>query len=631
MRHNGAAMIHVIRRFLPLVLGPLGGLLGSLMGFGLHQLMCRSLQILWAPYLGWRWLVGLLAYPLLGFVLALPFLAVYPGPLNPFRSEFGRAQDAHLKTWIAVLFTTYVPIGVAFAYTRWWNAPSFPIPFTDSYVYAGGRGDLVTAVIAVTVLAPFCGVGVERLSRGLPRVLRVLFGPPLATLLAMAGAAAVSVSTGGLVAASPDPDPFGPLLQPFSQSGWDSNLLVSFHTVVAGCIAGALTTLTMALPVVQGVTDVQAREARRRWALPMLSVAISGVLVLLALGQGHGLDTLRGVDMTIEPGRQDVVGNLVAPGDSDVLSMRTDREGFYLLEFPSPDVRGRHQVVVPGMPLPTPDADTMRYLVEGMTGYDIQEVQVMSSWPPRTGVSSYSGPVRFEYTGTPETVFASATLDGPVGDLRQWKGDLRRGPLELTLRSSQPTYWTLYAARTKDGLGWWWEQGWSVVTVSAYMDGELLFKRVLDQEGYGVSALTVLLAGAHPDEPPPVLTVKIHPSRTPQGDMWIPVVAEGLSPGDAIVHSTYGPTFLSVASDEEFTLHPTPGGALAEVRVLALDGSSDDLTVMRRHDDGRIDPAADSLLMTGSTHLRVEGAAPDQRAVIALAGQGGTRSWLFEK
>ena len=624
-------MIHVVRRFLPLVLGPLGGLLGSLLGFALHQLLTRSLQILWAPYLGWQWLVGLLAYPLLGFVLALPFLAVYPGPRNPYRSEFGRAQDAHLKIWIAVLFTMYVPVGVAFAYTRWWNAPSFSIPFTDSYVYAGGRGDLLTAVIAVMVLAPFCGAGVERLTRGVPRVLRLLFGPPLATLLAMASAAAVSVSVGGLLAAPPVPDPFGPLLQPFNQSGWDSNLLLSFHTVVAGAIAGTLAMLTVALPLTQGLVDVQVREARRRWALPMVAVALSGVLVVLALGQGHGTDTLRCVHLDIEPGYQDLVGNLVAPADSDVLRMRTERDGFYLLEFPSADLRGRHQVVVPGIPIPTPDASMMRYLVEGAIGYDVQEIQVMGAWPQRTGVSSYSGTVRFEYAGAPESVYNRAVLEGPVDGLRQFKGDVRRGPLELTLRSSQPTYWTLFAPRTADGLGWWWEQGWSVVTVSAYIDGELLFKRIVDQEGYGVNHLTVLLAGAHPDAPPPDLTLKIHASRTPQGEMWIPVEAEGLSPGDAIVHSTYGPTFLGVSSDDEFTIHLTPGGALAEVVVLGLDGPADELTVMRRHDDGLVQPASDSLMLTGSTHLSVEGAAPERRAVLALSGQGGARSWLIEK
>ncbi len=624
-------MMNVVRRFLPLLLGPLGGFLGSLTGFALHQLVSRALRMLWEPYLGWRWIVGLLAYPLLGLLVALPFLAVYPGELNPFRSRFGRSQDAHLRSWIAILFATYLPVGVAVAYSRWWNAPSFPIPFTDTYVYSGGRGDILVALCGVTALGSFCGIGVERLSRGLPRVLRLLFGPPLATALAMTGALAVSLAAGGLVAAGADRQPYGPLLQPFNQVGWDSNLLLSVHTVVAGCLAGTLAMLTVALPVLQGIQDVHPRASRRRWALPMFAVAVSGALALLALAQGHGLDSLRFNDTEVAFGRHDIVGNLVAPADIDVLELHADREGFYLLEFPSPDVRGRHQVSLPGYPVPTPDADTLRYLVEGGPIYGVQEISVMPSWPPRTGVSSYSGPVRFEYAGEPEVVFGPARLEGPADSLRQWKGDVRRGALELTLSSSQATYWTVFAPRAEDGFGWWWEQGWSAVTVTAMVEGEMLFKRLLDQEGFGLTSLTLLAASGAGDAPPPEITLRIQPSRQPQGGLWVPVVAEGLRAGDAVVHSGLGPTFLGVTSDEEFTLYPTPGGNLANLAVIPLDGDASPLSVTRRHDDGSVGPAGDSLLMSGSTHLSVQGAGPESRAVLALSGQGGTRSMLWEK
>lgn len=623
-------MMHVVRRFLPLLLGPLGGLVGSLTGFVLHQLLCRSLRMLWQPYLGWQWIIGLLAYPLLGLLVALPFLAVYPGELDPFRSRFGRSQDAHLRTWIAILFATYLPVGIAVVYSRWWNAPAFPIPFTDSYIYSGGRGDILVALCAVTALGSFCGIGVERLSRGVPRPLRLLLGPPLATALAMAASLGISLGAGGLVAAGPDRDPFGPLLQPFNQVGWDSNLLLSVHTVVAGGLAGTLAMLTVALPVLQGIPDVHPRASRRRWALPMVAVAVSGALALLALAQGHGLDSLRWNHTEVLPGTHDIVGNLVAPADSDVLVFEAERDGFYLLEFPSPDLRGRHQVVLPGHPIPTPDAQTLRYLVEGSAAYGVQEIQVMASWPPRTGVSSYSGQVRFEYAGEPGSVFGPARLDAPTDGLAQWKGDVRRGPMELTLSSPQATYWTIFAPRAEDGLGWWWEQGWSAVTVTAMVEGELLFKRLLDQEGFGLNSMTMLVGSGDGVAPPPEITLRIQPSRQPQGNLWLPVVAEGLCAGDAVVHSTLGPSFLGVASDEEFTLYPTPGGTLSRLAVVSLDGDTAEMPVSRRHDDGIIGPAGDTLLMLGSTHLRVEGAGPDSRAVLALSGQGGTRSMLWE-
>ena len=42
-------MIHVVRRMLPLLIGPLGALLGSLTGLLLFKVACEALDMLWPP------------------------------------------------------------------------------------------------------------------------------------------------------------------------------------------------------------------------------------------------------------------------------------------------------------------------------------------------------------------------------------------------------------------------------------------------------------------------------------------------------------------------------------------------------------------------------------------------------
>ena len=613
-------MIHVFRRFLPLILGPIGGLLGSLFGLGLHQLLCRALRNLWPPWPTWHWTIGLLAYSLLGFLLALPFLSVYPGQAVALRSELGRAQDAHLRTWIALLFASYLPIGVGVLYQQWWGAPAVAIPFTDTYLYAGSRGDLLTGLVSIAVLGSFCGVGVERVSRGLPRVIRVLLGPPLVVVLTMAGALAAVLAVVGIVAAGAEPAPLGPLMQPLSQAGWDSNLLVALLTVVSGCLAGTLAMLTVALPVLSGLPDVYPARARRRWGLPLVGVAASGAIALAALVQGYGADSVSWFRGTIHQGQQGIVGCLVAPNDVDVYALDIDREGFYVFEFPSPELHGRHQLVVPGQVLPTARNDRVRYLIEGTDYTYMTEIQLSPSWPPRVGVSPYTGPVRLARAEDGELQRSGGVtiLDVGPGDLVHWSADLDKGQADLLLRTKQAAYWTVLGPRSDYESAWTWEPGWSVVTLRGLSGGRQLIGQVLDAEGYGAMVMNVLIASAHGGIDPPELRWLLTPSRPPQGSLRIPIVAEGRSADADRVHPTGGMSVLSARAGEVFSVHPQPGGTFTVARVVARAAGKPWLE--RRRDDGSWEEVAGEFLLLGETRLRVSGLEPGAEAVVVLGG-----------
>ena len=617
-------MIHVFRRFLPLVLGPLGGLLGSLFGLGLHQLLCRALRNLWAPWPTWHWTIGLLAYSLLGFLLALPFLSVYPGQRMGLRSELGRAQDAHLRTWIALLFASYLPIGVGVLYQHWWGAPAIAIPFTDTYLYAGSRGDLLSGLAAIAIIGSFCGIGVERVSRGLPRAVRVLFGPPAAVVLTMAGVLAVVLSTAGIVGGGTDVAPLGPLLQPLSQAGWDSNLIIALLTVVSGCIAGTLSVLTVALPVLSGLPDVHPARSRRRWTLPLLGVAVSGAIAVVALVQGYGVDSVTWFRGTIRQGQQAVVGCLVAPADVDVYGLDISQEGFYVFEFPSPEVNGRHQLVVPGQLLPTARNDRVRYLIEGTDYAYMTEIQLSPSWPPRIGVSPYSGPVRLARARDGElrrSGRGAALLDVAPGDLIHWSADLKEGQADLVLRTQQAAYWTVLGPRSDYEVAWTWDPGWSMVTLRGLSDGRQVIGQVLDAEGYGATALNVLVASAHAGIDPPELRWLLTPSRPPQGSLRVPIVAEGRGPDADRVHPSGGLSILSARAGQAFSVHPQPGGTLTVARVVTRSAGTPGLE--RRLDDGSWEEITGDLLLLGETRLRVSGLEPGVAAVVVLGQEPG--------
>jgi len=616
-------MIHVIRRFLPLVLGPIGGLVGSLVGLGVHQLMCRALRVLWAPWPSWQWTMGLLVYSLLGLLLALPFLSVYPGQKHALRTDLGRAQDAHLRTWIALLFASYLPIGVGVVYQQWWGAPSFPIPFTDTYLYAGSRGDLLTSLVAITAIGSFSGIGVERVTRGLPRVIRLLLGPPVVVLLTLTGALAAVLSVAGIVSAGATPEPFGPLLQPLSQAGWDSNLLIALLTVVSGCIAGTLAMMTVALPVLSGLPDVHPGTARRRWALPVLGVAVSGGLALAALAQGYGADSVLWFRGTIEQGQKAIVGCLVAPTDVDVYSLDVVEDGVYVLDFPNPEAIGRHQLVVPGQLLPTARSDRVRYLIEGSATY-MAEIQLSPAWPPRTGVSPYSGPVRLVKAEEGElTRDGEATvLDIAPGGLVHWAPDLKEGQADLLLRTRDVGYWTVLGPRSDYDMAWTWEPGWSVVMLRGLRGGRQLIGQVLDAEGYGAMLMHVLIANAHDGIEPPELRWLLTPSRSPRGSLRIPIVAEGRSAAADRIHPTGGLSILSARAGEVFSVHPQPGGTVAPIRVTSRSTGTPRLE--RQRDDGRWEEVADEVLLLGETRFRVAGLDSGTEAVVVLGDEPGS-------
>ncbi len=568
-------MIHLFRRFLPLLLGPLGAFLGSTSGLILHQLLSRGVRYFWAPWLGWKWTLGLLAYPALGFLIAIPFVSAYPGAPTRLRSPAGRAQDMHLRMWIACFASVYLPLGIGVLYLRWWGAPSLPIPFTDVYLYSGSRGDLMTVMTGLAVLGPFCGLGVERLLRGLPRVLRLLVGPPLAWLLVTGGVLAAVLAAGGGAVTWPDADPFGPLLQPISQAGWDTSLLLALITVVTGCFAGAFAAIGVGLPALSGLPDPTPSATRRRWALPMLAVAVSGALAAGAMVQGYGVDSLRWFDRTIRPGRTDLVGTLVAPADQDVIQLQPEEEGFYILEFPRPGARGRHWVSISGYELPAGRADRMRYLLEVPSYLYPVEITVQPSWPVRTGVSEYSGPVRFEHVPLRNTEVLEGRQELRIapGQTGQWSFDVTDHSSEIVLDPSVASRWTFLAGRVSYTGEWSYSPGWSVVFMRVLVDGHEVYSSVLGDEGNIYEGETLLVAQPTPGESAPQISVWLQPATRPGETLTMPVLARGLTPGEPLVQARSGTTLLSVRGGDEFELLPEPGGAFAAGGL--LPGSPD--------------------------------------------------------
>ncbi len=616
-------MIHVFRRFLPLLLGPAGALLGSLSGLALHQLLSRSVRYFWAPWLGWNWLIGLLVYPAIGFLIAIPFLSAYPGSPLKLRSEEGRAQDLHLRMWIAAFVSAYLPVGIGVLYSRWWGAPSLPIPFTDVYLYAGSRGDLMSVMVGIAVLAPFCAFGVERLLRGLPRILRLLVGPPVAALLAAGGVLAAALATGAFTTTWAQGEAYGTLMQPLAQHGWDTGLMLSLLTVVCGCFAGAFAAIGVGLPALAGLPDPTPSASRRRWALPVLAVGVSGVLAAVAMMQGFGADSVRGVEKTLKPGVTELVGTLVAPADQDVLELEADRGGFYLFEFPRPGSRGRHWVNIPGYELPSGRADRLRYLLEIPDYTPSTEVTIQPSWPTRTGVSEYSGRVRFEHvpTGTEEAISGRRQLGVGPGQLAHWSVDASEKPTQLVLDPRVAARWTFLAGRVGYTDQWSYTPGWSVVFLRVMVDGQEIHSSVLGDEGGTFEGETLLLAQERGGTHTPEVSVWLQPATRPGETLTVPVIAHGLAPGEPPVHARQGLSVITVAGGDRIDLRPEPGGAFASVSVHPTTGA--DVAVRHLGDDGAWHPLTDSLLMMGETTLEVAG--PDVAgATIVLAPSAGT-------
>lgn len=619
-------MIHVFRRFLPLLLGPAGAALGSLSGLAAHQLLSRSVRYFWAPWLGWNWLIGLLVYPAIGFLIAIPFVSAYPGGPMRLRSDEGRAQDLHLRMWIAAFVAAYLPIGIGVLYTRWWAAPSLPLPFTDVYLYAGSRGDLMTVMVGIAVLGPFCAFGVERLLRGLPRLLRLLLGPPLAAILATGGVLAASLVAGALTATWAQGEPYVPLLQPLAQHGWDTGLMLALLTVVAGCFTGAFAAIGIGLPALAGLPDPTPSASRRRWALPVLAVALSGALGFGAMVHGYGADSVRGIDRKIEPGITELVGTLVAPADQDILQLHAENGGFYLFEFPRPGSRGRHWVAIPGYELPSGRADRLRYLIEIPEYTSTTEVTVQPSWPTRTGVSEYSGTVRFEHVPlwTQDSLTGRHELGVGPGQLGQWTVDASEKPTELVLDPRVATRWTFLAGRVGYTDEWNYTPGWSVVFLRVTVDGQEVHSSVLGDEGGTFEGETVLVAQTSPGEDAPQVSVWLQPATRPGETLTIPVIAQGLAPGEPLVHARLGLSVLAVGGGERLDLLPEPGGAFASVAVHPTNPAGADLQIRRMGDDGAWHPLEDSLLMMGETTLDVAGDQEGRAALVLGTGAGNS-------
>ncbi len=629
-------MIHLLRRFLPLVLGAWGGLLGSLTGWLVHQLASRSLDYLWQPWLGWRWVLGILVYPAVGFVLAIPFVYVYPGRPQPLDTDRGRVVELHVRAWLAVFATLYLPVGIGFAYHHWWGAPTIPLPFTDVSLYPGAGGDLVATMIAVSILGPFCGAGIERLLRGTPVLLRVALGPPLALALTLGGVFAAVLVSGSIAAqnmgvtSAADVTLFGPLLQPMGTAGWDTGTVVALVTVVAGCLGGALCTLTTAMPALSGMADLHPRGSRRRWLLPLTAVAVSGALSLLALLQGFGIDSFRPLYPVVRPGQPAVVGNLVAPSDHDTLRFEPGGTGLYLLEFPRPGPHQRHMVNIGGQPLPSGRDDTMRYLIDTDDHGTTFEISVQPVWPLRTGVSSYTGPLRFEAIerttiSAADAAAAPQRLQIDPGRLREWKLQLKGQPVELVLDAGTAATWTIMAPSLQYDAGWAYTTGRSAVMLDVLAQGRSLCKATLDAESYTYLGLNLAVGAVQPTIPDGELRLRLVPSAHPDATIDLAVVAEGLAPGTLAVHPGSGASLVPTRVGTPVVVRPEPGGTVTTAAAVSLgDG---DVSLVRLRDDGSPTPGEGEVLLMGETHFVVEGGSPGEPAVVVLGAGAAQQPW----
>lgn len=617
-------MIHVVRRMLPLLLGPLGALLGSLTGFALYQILCHGLDMLWPPYLHWGWLVGLLAYPSIGLVLSIPFLHVYPGRPHALSSERGRAEEGHLRTWVATGFALYVPVAVGAMYSWWWGAPSVSIPFTDTYLYSGSynHGFLV-AMCAIVVTAPFCASGVERLLRWTPRPVRVIFGPPAATLLSMVVALPMLLVVGGLVAARNSgsaPDPMGPLMRTLADSGWETGLMVATLTVIHGAIAGTFAMQFIALPALTGRADVHAGRSARRWALPLFAAGVSGTLALVGLAQGFGWDSLSFVQPSLVPGQQIVRGTLVAPADSITYELDVPRDGIYLMEFPAPDPGDRHQVSMSGYAIQQRSLKQLRMLLEVQADQGYSGVTIMPGYPIRSGVSEYSGPMNFEFIPPlepPPSSCGPTPIDVAAGQFGHLELDLKNGPLELVMTPEHPVYLHFMWPHVSYEEGYMWSAGYAAVLLQVSVAGRRIHESVIPADGYSEGGLSVLVADGDVASPPPAVVVRLVPVARTGEKITIPLVLEGLESGLPILHADSGLSVFCLRDGEAAHLRPSIRGTFGETKLMAVESGAVPGQLEQLGADGERIPV-DELLLLKLARLHVNGGTPAAHQILVI-------------
>jgi len=251
------------------------------------------------------------------------------------------------------------------------------------------------------------------------------------------------------------------------------------------------------------------------------------------------------------------------------------------------------------------------------------EIQLSPSWPPRTGVSPYSGPVRLQRAedGVLARGGARETLQVGPGQLLHWTADLEKGQADLMLQTEDAAYWTLLAPRSDYDGTWAWEPGWSMVSARGLSDGRQVFGQVLDAEGYGTQALHLLVAAAHEGIEPPRLRWLLTPSRPPQGSLRVPIVAEGRSARADRVLPTGGLSVLSARAGRAFAVHPQPGGTITPVAVVGAQASGQGLE--RRRDDGSWEEVVGEVLLLGETWFRVTGPESDAGAVVVFGEPPG--------
>ncbi len=617
-------MIHIVRRMLPLLLGPIGALLGSLTGFVIFQVLSYGLDMLWPSYMSWGWLVGLLAYPTVGLLLSLPFLHVYPGRPGPLTSVRGHAEEGHLRTWVATSFALYLPVGVALLYSWWWNAPSIAIPFTDHYLYSGSynHGFLV-ATCSIVVLAPFCAGGVERLLRWAPRAVRVLFGPPIATVLAMVAAVPMLLVTGGLVAAynnGTTPHPMGPLMRTLAENGWETGLMLATLTVVNGALAGTFAMQFIVLPVVTGRADVHAGPSGRRWALPMLAAGVSGALALAGLAQGFGVDSLTLVNPSLEPGQRSVHGTIVAPADTDTYQLDVPQDGIYLMEFPAPGPRSRHQVSMSGYAIQQRSPRQMRYLLEVQSESEYNTVTIMPGYPVRSGVSEYSGPMRFEFiepAGDPPAGPRTPVEVAP-GQLSLWELNLKDGPREVALTPDHPVHLHFLWPHVTYEAGYLWSPGYAGVLLQVSVRGQRVHECVIPADGYTQNGLSLLVADGDPASPPPPVVLRLVPVARVGEEISIPLVIEGLEPGVPPIHADNGISLFSLRAGEAAHLRPSIHGTYGVARLLTVAPGAVPGQLEQLGRGGEREPTGADVLLLRPARLHVTGGTPEADQILVI-------------
>jgi hypothetical protein len=486
-------------------------------------------------------------------------------------------------------------------------------------------------MIAVSLLAPFFGAGVERMLRGTPRVVRLIVGPPLAALAAMVAVPAAVIVAGGIALGWPDPEPYGPMLQAAINGGWQLDVLVGVLTVLNGCIAGTFASLFVALPPLYGVRDLDVRGARRRWVLPMAAAVLGGVLCLVGFGHGFGRDALSAVTPVIRPGQDWLHGTLVAPGDSDVYEVRHPRQGIYLLELPAPAPGDRFSHTTAGFELPQLRVDRQRWLITTASAETISQLSVDPTYPLHQGVVEYSGPMVFQRIEShPSEPWARVTADLEPGERGRWTLDLARGPRELVLHPGDDACWTLLGPNTTYSPGWVWTLGYPRVMLQIEAGGQVIYQDLIGTEGYGMLGYSVTVAGSpgiddvwrdlvesagSPDRPEVIL--RLIPASRPGEYLSINVVGEAPPDGAPPVHPEGGVTVLAMRPDDPLTLRPEPGGAYTPVQ---LHGARYTTSLARLGDDGRETEVTDNLMLMSDVelHLRDTSSSPAVPVFVVL-------------